>query len=184
VDKYFKVLGVQPGCSKEELKKAYRKLATQHHPDKGGNAEAFKEVSKAYDLLTGKRQLTRAERAEQERAQRPATPPPAPSYEWESPKTYNPPRPKPRPPRVPEYVEYTYDQYENCAACGGKGKIVEYCKTCHGTGNSIHGDERRHVVLERCKACNAKGSRVLFICVPCAGRGSIFVGKLKKGYWR
>ncbi len=52
---YYQILGVQRGASDEELKKAYRKLAMQYHPDKNpGNKEAekkFKEISAAYDVL-------------------------------------------------------------------------------------------------------------------------------------
>lgn len=184
MDKYYKILGVPLGASKEELKKAYRKLATQHHPDRGGNAETFKEVSKAYDLLTGKRQLSRSERIEEQRA---AAPRPAPNPRYYEPEPYyEPPRskPKPAPIRVPEYVEYQYDHYEKCDGCGGKGKLQEYCKACHGTGNSIHGDPKNNVVLERCKPCNARGYRVVFICEHCKGKGSVFLGKRKRGYWR
>jgi molecular chaperone DnaJ len=52
---FYKTLGVQKSASAEEIKKAYRKLAMQYHPDQNkGNAEAeakFKEISEAYDAL-------------------------------------------------------------------------------------------------------------------------------------
>lgn len=54
-DDYYSILGVQKGASEDELKKAYRKLAMQYHPDKNqGNAEAekkFKAINEAYDVL-------------------------------------------------------------------------------------------------------------------------------------
>ena len=55
---HYEVLGVKPGTSPEDLKKAYRKLALQHHPDKGGDEEEFKKITESYEVLTGKRQDT------------------------------------------------------------------------------------------------------------------------------
>lgn len=48
----YDILGIQPSASKEEMKKAYRKLSLKHHPDRGGDEEKFKEISSAYETLT------------------------------------------------------------------------------------------------------------------------------------
>jgi molecular chaperone DnaJ len=49
---YYQVLGLQKGASKEEVKKAFRKLAAQYHPDKKTGDEAkYKEITEAYAVL-------------------------------------------------------------------------------------------------------------------------------------
>ena len=49
---YYEVLGVDKGASADEIKKAFRKLAVQFHPDKeGGDETKFKEVNEAYEIL-------------------------------------------------------------------------------------------------------------------------------------
>lgn len=50
---YYKILGVEKGASKDEIKKAFRKLAHEHHPDKNKGEDAkFKEINEAYTVLS------------------------------------------------------------------------------------------------------------------------------------
>ena len=63
---YYEVLGVSKGASADEIKKAYRKLALQYHPDRNpGSKEAeekFKEAAEAYDVLCNEEKRARYDR--------------------------------------------------------------------------------------------------------------------------
>ena len=48
---YYTALGVAKNASQDEIKKAFRKLASLHHPDKGGDTAKFQEIQAAYDTL-------------------------------------------------------------------------------------------------------------------------------------
>lgn len=48
---YYQILGVPKNSTQEEIKKAYRRLAHQFHPDKGGDEKKFKEINEAYGIL-------------------------------------------------------------------------------------------------------------------------------------
>ncbi len=49
---YYSTLGVGKNATDDDIKKAYRKLAMKHHPDRGGDESTFKKISEAYDILS------------------------------------------------------------------------------------------------------------------------------------
>jgi len=49
---YYDILGVEATASQDDIKKAYKKLAMTHHPDRGGDNKKFQEISQAYDTLS------------------------------------------------------------------------------------------------------------------------------------
>jgi curved DNA-binding protein CbpA len=64
----YKIIDISFGATEEEIKKAYRKQAKIHHPDVGGNPETFKQVRKAYEILSDKTHRVRYDRIYQEYA--------------------------------------------------------------------------------------------------------------------
>ena len=59
MNKYYKILDIDPSASEDDIKKAYKKLAFKYHPDRNKDdpekaAEKFKEISNAYQILINK----------------------------------------------------------------------------------------------------------------------------------
>jgi len=52
VKDYYSTLGVSRTAAPDEIKRAYRRLASQHHPDKGGDTARFQEIEEAYRVLS------------------------------------------------------------------------------------------------------------------------------------
>lgn len=81
---YYQTLGLSPGASDEEIKRAYRRQALRYHPDKNkepGAEEKFKEIAEAYDVLSDPRKREIFDRYGEEGAcgpapRGPAAPPP------------------------------------------------------------------------------------------------------------
>merc|ERR1719412_1883129 len=59
---FYKSLEIEKGASESEIKKAYRKLAIKHHPDKGGDPEKFKEITRAYEVLSDSEKRSKYDR--------------------------------------------------------------------------------------------------------------------------
>lgn len=52
--KFYELLGVDKSATTDEIKKAFRKLALKHHPDRGGDKEKFQELNMAHEVLSDK----------------------------------------------------------------------------------------------------------------------------------
>jgi curved DNA-binding protein len=52
VQDHYQTLGLDRSASADEIKRAYRRLASQHHPDKGGDKTRFQEIQQAYQVLS------------------------------------------------------------------------------------------------------------------------------------
>jgi molecular chaperone DnaJ len=52
MENFYNILGVPKNATIDEIKRAYRNLAKQHHPDKGGDEEHFKKINEAYETLS------------------------------------------------------------------------------------------------------------------------------------
>jgi DnaJ family protein A protein 2 len=60
--KFYKILELEKNASEPDIKKAYKKLALKHHPDRGGDPEKFKEISKAYEVLSDSEKRSKYDR--------------------------------------------------------------------------------------------------------------------------
>eukprot|EP00656_Telonema_subtile_P008009 TRINITY_DN13767_c0_g1_i5.p1 TRINITY_DN13767_c0_g1~~TRINITY_DN13767_c0_g1_i5.p1 ORF type:complete len:701 (+),score=204.10 TRINITY_DN13767_c0_g1_i5:164-2266(+) len=69
-DDPYTVLDVPPDCKDSEIKKAYKRKAMQHHPDKGGNLEQFLNLQRAYALVSNPRQRAMHDSMRQQREDR------------------------------------------------------------------------------------------------------------------
>ena len=79
MSEYYEKLGVAKTASDEEIKRSYRKLALQYHPDRNkGDQQAeskFKEISEAYAVLSDKEKRKQYDKAHPRAKRTPASPP-------------------------------------------------------------------------------------------------------------
>tara|TARA_R110000744_G_scaffold371682_1_gene482845 strand:+ start:4723 stop:5319 length:597 start_codon:yes stop_codon:yes gene_type:complete len=62
--KYYEILGLTNEATDGDIKKAYRKLAKENHPDTGGDEETFKKIAEAYGVLSDGEKRSRYDRGE------------------------------------------------------------------------------------------------------------------------
>jgi len=179
-ENYYQILGVNENASQEDIKKAYRKLAMGHHPDKGGSDDMFKKINEAYETLSDVQKRR----------------------DYDSPKMdpfagfrgdpfadfFNGTRRRSAPDLVIEVdvgaiesyngVEKTvkYNRRHPCNTCSATGGDRETCSSCQGTGSvtkSYSNGFFSQMVQQPCGVCSGKGFKYKTICHTCKGNTTI-----------
>ena len=197
----YDVLGVSKSDTCTAIKKAYLKLARVHHPDKGGDAERFKEITRASDVLTDERRRRLYD--EMGVTDDHAAPAADAGFPFSAPFQFNMndlfgmfggPRgaqrkgrkPPPTLQQIPLRLEHFYvghsfeiniNRQAFCSGCDHTGaKTRETCRRCNGQGQVMQvqhvGPMMMHI-SGACTDCQGKGTRVLEVCMVCTGTGYI-----------
>jgi molecular chaperone DnaJ len=198
---FYKVLGVPDTATADEIKKAYRKLAKQYHPDANPNdakaAERFKEISEAHTVLSDEEQKAKYDRMRRLGAFDPR--PRAGARSRPGPQADQPfdvndvgsfglgdifssifgKRRSDEAPSRPDHVEVSLKVAFRMAATGGKVPVsltmTDACATCGGSGGAPGSK------LSPCGECNGRGTisfgqggfAVNRPCPVCRGRGQV-----------
>lgn len=184
-ENFYSILGVSETATQDEIKKAYRKLAKENHPDAGGNEELFKKISVAYETIGDeqKRQQYNAQRnnpfggsgnmndifsqmfggGRQQTQQRPVH-------------TSN------ITVKIGVLDSYkaskhslSYRRQAMCAPCNGSGGEKVICNICGGSGvviRQIGSGMFVQLIQTACDGCGGSGSKLINPCFMCSGTGS------------
>jgi len=182
---FYNTLGVSENATQDEIKKAYRKLAVEHHPDKGGDEEKFKEISEAFDTLgdTNKRQEYDSHKnnpfmggsqgfnpfgdffSGMYRQRKRSVPDKMIKVDIGAIESYL---------GVDKTINYTVK--DKCGTCDGKGGERTKCSTCSGEGFTIirmGSGLFTQIVRQVCNTCNGVGYTLTNKCGTCHGSTTI-----------
>lgn len=184
---YYSILGVEETSTQDEIKKAYRKLAKENHPDKGGNEELFKQISVAYDTIgdeekrkqydtqrknpfagmgdgfgTSMSDLFNSVFGQRQQEQRVHTT--NINVDINVLESYK---------SVEKQI--VYNRKVKCNPCDGQGGNRQTCTTCQGSGQvfrKIGNGMFIQMVNINCNICEGKGFNFTKLCDTCLGNGT------------
>jgi molecular chaperone DnaJ len=191
---YYEILGVSKDATPEEIKKTYRKLALEHHPDKGGDETKFKEIAVAYETLGDDSKRKQYDHQLNNPFANKMGGGPFGGQSMDDilnqmfGSSFGQHQQQQR--RAPEKVieveigvldsyngvtkNITYSKLNPCNSCNGQGGDRVSCYTCSGQGFVIQRAGTgmfTQIVKTHCPTCNGNGFRINNPCFNCAGNG-------------
>jgi molecular chaperone DnaJ len=184
LENFYEILGVTESATQDEIKKAYRKLAVEHHPDKGGNEETFKKISEAYDTLGDEDKRRQYDLGKTN---------PFGGFDGDPFSMFNDlfnnmagPKQRRAPDKIVDLNIGTIDSFlgknldiqfnrkVNCNTCNGQGGDRNTCNTCNGSGRitqRVGNSFFSNILQTPCNSCQGKGYTLKNVCFSCAGEG-------------
>ena len=190
---HYETLGVDKGASQADIKKAYRKLAMQHHPDRNpdnkGSEDKLKEINEAYSVLSDENKRNEYDnpnpfagmphgfadifnmRRRPQKRQMPSTKDPRRGQDLKFVVD------------VPLYAfilgedrEQEVNYRDICQECNGIGaEELEECRECHGVGSTTRSMNRGQGMVTHttiaCPSCNGQAFSIKKTCDSCNGSG-------------
>lgn len=179
MENYYQTLGVNENATQDEIKKSYRKLAMEHHPDKGGNEDQFKKISEAYDILNdeNKRKQYDTQRKNPfgrnssifdeffsggfHTNRKTSVPEKILDIHIGAIESYN---------SVEKIIKY--NRNHKCDTCNGRGGEKQICNSCNGNGYTtiqIGTGLFTQVFHQPCVSCKGQGQTYKVVCNSCNG---------------
>jgi molecular chaperone DnaJ len=186
MENYYDILGVTETSTPDEIKKSYRKLAMEHHPDKGGNEDKFKKISEAYDTLSDDNKRAQYDNnrknpfgnmngghnpfeeffAQQRRSNSPEK---VIDLEITALESY-----------FGKEKTIKYKRFSKCTPCDGKGGDRVICRKCNGSGFqvvTVGGGFFQQIYKQPCPDCRGNGFTFTKACNVCLGNGSNIINE-------
>lgn len=187
---YYEVLGLKKGASASEIKKAFRTLAKELHPDKGGDENAFKEVNEAYEVLSDTEKKQKYDRFGHEGQQNQQRNPFGGfggfgGFDFngfqQSPERFGDNMTLNIKLTLEEIFTgvkktYKYSRNDSCDSCGGHGGTdIDNCGPCNGSGVITRVLQTPIGMMQQsmpCPTCSGLGTTYKVQCGKCSGSGT------------
>jgi DnaJ family protein A protein 2 len=191
---YYDILGVSVTASQDEIKKGYRKKALEHHPDKGGDQEKFKLISKVYQILSDDNKKKQYDRCGENGMEIDNNFNPNDMFQSMFSHVFNQQRythnnKQTRDTNMIYKLELSLEQLYNginkllnittdrlCSECKGNGCIgpIPKCDDCNGTGQKTIIKQMGPLMIQQsctCQRCHGKGNFITdtIRCTVCNG---------------
>jgi molecular chaperone DnaJ len=185
---YYGILGVSKETSADEIKKAYRKLSKQFHPDVNPEgAERFKEIAEAYDVLSNPDKKQKYDNPASNMFGGDASIEDLLRHMGFNRNPFG----GQRRPSAPEKIitlditaldsfrgstqQINYKRDIACNTCGGSGGDRTGCGTCGGVGyrmRQMGQSPFQQIIQETCSSCVGRGYTITNACTSCIGKGT------------